>query len=495
MAARKSKKPERASENWPIDITDPELFGNEAGEDEDPQVLRSYFVDKPEFAPFSRFSTPLAIVRARKGMGKSALLSKIATDKQTDDDGSVVVFIRGSDLAAFGDMVNLEPNQLINEWQQRLCAMINYEIGSRIKFASSDTTITMVESSELAGFKGRNLLGCLLERFGGILKSANPKKASAKNSFSLLRNFKSQSDLRAWVIIDDIDATFINTPSSCLQISTFFSACRRITRDVKGLAIRASVRSDVWSVVKRTDEALDKCEQYITDIQWSTEEAKRVLENKIYAYIQRTETVSRNLKRQPRHAAISTVFVETVPWGGNERVPMHKPIHILSAGRPRWAAQLCKMAATQARKSHRGKIGIGDIASILKNFGKYRLDDLYREHSHQYPGLQKLIESFANGPKRYTTEVLLSHIAGRVIRVFGLPEIDGEPCKNGALDPARFLFKIGFIQARQEKGGGLSFVRFEDRTDLLSDTVNPDDGLVWEIHPSYRNILRISRDD
>ncbi len=29
-----------------------DLFGNEAGEDEDPEILNSYFFEKPEFAAF-----------------------------------------------------------------------------------------------------------------------------------------------------------------------------------------------------------------------------------------------------------------------------------------------------------------------------------------------------------------------------------------------------------------------------------------------------------
>jgi hypothetical protein len=38
------------------DLADPELFGNEAGEDEDEEILDSYFLDKQEF---EKFYTPL----------------------------------------------------------------------------------------------------------------------------------------------------------------------------------------------------------------------------------------------------------------------------------------------------------------------------------------------------------------------------------------------------------------------------------------------------
>jgi hypothetical protein len=37
----------------------------------------------------------------------------------------------------------------------------------------------------------------------------------------------------------------------------------------------------------------------------------------------------------------------------------------------------------------------------------------------------------------------------------------------------------------------LGFIRFEDRPHLLSSNENRDDGLPWEVHPSYRSVLRI----
>src|SRR5258708_21981390 len=44
------------------DLIEPELFGNEAGDDEPVEVLSSYFLDKPEFEPFYQPATKLAFV-------------------------------------------------------------------------------------------------------------------------------------------------------------------------------------------------------------------------------------------------------------------------------------------------------------------------------------------------------------------------------------------------------------------------------------------------
>lgn len=43
------------------------------------------------------------------------------------------------------------------------------------------------------------------------------------------------------------------------------------------------MRTDVWAIIK-DDEALDKCEQYMIDLKWSTEDTGRILANKILTY-------------------------------------------------------------------------------------------------------------------------------------------------------------------------------------------------------------------
>ena len=60
------------------DFLNDELFGNEAGEDEDKERLSSYYLEKPENDVFFSPQRPLAFVRARKGVGKSALLNYAA---------------------------------------------------------------------------------------------------------------------------------------------------------------------------------------------------------------------------------------------------------------------------------------------------------------------------------------------------------------------------------------------------------------------------------
>jgi hypothetical protein len=131
----------------------------------------------------------------------------------------------------------------------------------------------------------------------------------------------------------------------------------------------------------------------------------------------------------------------------------------------------------------------------MATFGKLRVSDLYKEHSHQFADLKRLIEAFARGPRRYTTEELQRRLVDNYIsRVGGakVPAVEGVE-NPSAIQLAHFLFKIGFIQGRSNVPINPIFVGYDDRPTLLTTTVNLDDGLVWEIYPSYRTVLSIER--
>lgn len=481
------------------ELIDPELFGNEAGDDEDLEVLDSYFLDKPEFSRFYSDKTKLAFVRSRKGVGKSALLKQTLYKRQKGDQQALCIYVKASDLIAMQDVKTDSPDALLYGWQQRICSQINIEIGSRLSYAGTDDSMLLVESAELSGFRGRNIVSALFDRLKikGMGAELERQRIHQANSQALLERVSESAERNVWLFVDDVDATFVNTEHERLKASTFFSACRNLISNVKGLYIRASVRSDVWSVLAQHDEALDKCEQYMLDLNWSTSETGQILVNKIHSYwlrfnVEDTGVVS--LDPETQSAVIrSLIFKEPFHWA-SRRLESFRPIHILSAGRPRWAAQLCKLAGKDAHDKSSSLISIGHIRSVMRDYGQFRLSDLYKEHRHQCPALQEIVESFSGGDVRFSTAELLGHITDRVVRRIGVPKIDGINAEQGSLSVAHFLYRSGFIAARDESDvAGLGFIRYEERPNLLSSKANLDDGLDWEIHPSYREVLRIHK--
>jgi hypothetical protein len=483
--------------NLKRDLADPELFGNEAGEDEDAAVLDSYFIRKPDFERFYTARSRLAFVRSRKGMGKSALLTHAHYQRHLADDGDLLIYIKASDLLALQTVQGESPAELIFGWQQRICTRINLELGSTLKLGFTDDSILLIESAEINGFRSRNIAGALIDRLKlkGLGAEIERQRVGVGDSQKTLARILEAKDVNVWLFVDDVDATFINTEAERLKASTFFSACRNLVNAVGGLCIRASVRLDVWSILAHHDEALDKCEQYMLDLAWSTEETGRILENKIISYLLRYYPDDPRFiswkQNSNRDAIRRHIFKEPFNWAGRP-LESFRPIHILSAGRPRWAAQLCKMAGKDAFGKNHTLIAMNNVREVLKSYGKFRIADLYKEHLHQCPRLEEVIEAFSGGIPRYTTKELLSVLTDKLIRNRGLPVIDGIPAVNGSLTVAHFLYRIGFVTGRDENdAAGLGFIRFEDRPNLLSTAVNLDDDNVWEIHPAYRDVLRI----
>lgn len=485
-----------------LDFTDGALFGNDAGEDELPDVLNSYFVDQRSFKPFFNREVVFQVARSRKGMGKSALLSKMAYDLARDDDEPIVISATGANLLAISQpKAGASYLELQNFWTRVICARINYELGTKVGFAFTETDMALVESSEIAGFKERNIVGSLIQR---VKSSKIPIEISLKESNNheelLKRAAERFQNKKVWILVDDIDSTYIDSPEQQAITSTFFSACRALTREVKGLHIRASVRTDVWSAL-RTNEDLDKCEQYVTDIAWSAPDMKVILSKKIFSYFQRnfhSALVPIVDYRDDADQILEAAFTRKMKWG-SAQVPPFRPIFVLSAGRPRWMCQLCRLAGLEADKAGRKLIAKMDINSVMERYSRFRLNDIYKEHSHQYNNLEKLIETFSNAPSRYSTSDLLSQISVRYVNLVGsnnIPALDGYPYKM-PLQLAHFLYKIGFIVGRRDHGnqtGNADFTRYEQRPELLSYMQNADDDLLWEIHPSYRDALNIGRE-
>ena len=464
-------------------LGDSNLIGNDAAEDESPSILASYFVDKPEFKAFRDSSQPFLVVKARKGVGKSALLAytRYTIDEAQNED-ALVVQVTGSDLARFPSKADLRPDQLVFDWQQRICALAVMEIGKRVGIPMNDDDITAMEVAAIEGFRGRNLLMALVDRVKTKWLQVSIERQGAPDSAELLQRLLENKDGKLWVIVDDVDATFVRDESEARRVASFFSACRDLTRDVSGLVIRASVRSDVWPFLRRSDESLDKVEQYIQDISWSSIETKKIIAERIRSYYNRYGISA-------KHHASDTWYIEQVferQYLYNKRMtPAHQVMHSLAHGRPRWAIQLWRSSASTAAGRNGTHISFDDIVKNEDHYGRDRINDLMAEHSHQSPDLSEMIAAFRNQPSLFKHDELMRLINNHILEHMR-PNIDGVVGSPGPRDIGAFLFRIGFLQARRETDGGFQWLTFEEEPDLLTSRVNPSGEFSWEIHPCYR---------
>lgn len=163
-------------------------------------------------------------MRARKGVGKSALLNYAAYKLQKESPKSIYISVKASDLISIKPHPSFESSALefTNYWQECLCTRIALEIGQNIKLAVSDDSMMLVEMSELLGYKGKNIVSALCERFTQAIPRLVMEKKCPENSSELLRRYSQKVNVSVWFFIDDIDATFINSQENRLLTSTFF---------------------------------------------------------------------------------------------------------------------------------------------------------------------------------------------------------------------------------------------------------------------------------
>ena len=491
-----------------IQLDDKSLFGNDAGEDEDEPVLISYFVDQPAFADFLNSAERLRIASGRKGTGKSALLVRFAHALGTmpAEHKPIVLNLVPSNLVALKEPPQTDDHTLLeNYWKQVICGAINMELAKDIGFAWTDNQMALVETAEVAGFKGRNLVSALLSRLvgkvslGGVLELA-PTPRPAGDQRQLLSRIDRESGLRrpVWFLLDDIDAVYQNSPAQQAFISAFFSASRNLINGTTGIGIRATVRTDVWTSLTGAED-MDKVEQYRTEIVWSASQQKTMLAKRVLAYLKRTDPdseIARNWNvNDHANALIECVFAARMKFG-SATAPADHVVRVLAGGRPRWIAQLCRMAGANAARERQDRITMRHINAEMGEFSRNRLSDLYKEHDHQFADLHRLVESFSGGQRRYTTAELTQRITERYIERSddrNIPPVDGVPYRDG-LQIARFLFKCGFINGNNKAKATLAvpeFVTYDARPGLLEVDTNLDDGMTWELQPAYRNILQI----
>ena len=429
-------------------------------------------------------------------MGKSTLLSKLDYDLRNDESYQAPIVVRatGNSLLGLGDFSNKDQSYLENYWKQIICKEINIHIGNNIGFAATSDEISLVEISELEGMKSKNLIGSLLSRLSGKIPyiEANISTNIPNNLARLLENYlEKNKETKIWLLIDDIDAKYIDTDEYQHRVSSFFSAIRSLANDVKNLNIRATVRTDVWTNLRHIED-LDKWTQYITEIFWSKKQLRDMLAKKILSYVIRKHPSSKEAKYDYQvdyNKLLSLVFISPIQWGGEEK-PIFEAIHTFSNHKPRSMGQLCRMSALQASKSG-SKVSLKQIQEILTKFGQNRRDDLIKEHAHQFDELENLIDSFRAGAREYKHSELCvlfesRFTKGRPAHEIGI--IDGKTYHD-AIDLGSFIFKIGLIS--QLDNDGKTFKSFSDDPDLFHSQENKNNDLTWSVHPSYRTFLNI----
>lgn len=477
-----------------VDFGDRNLFGNEAAEDESENIFSSYAIERPEVKEFLDGSSSLAVTRAYKGEGKSALLRLVQLKLQQRSPQPIVIVVAATSISPELDSVDFD--RWVRAWKQSILRLTANEIGANISLAFGDDAISLVEEAEQNGYKARSFVSSVVDRLKTSAVPLERTRHGVKNAEQILKRW-SQTGSEVWLLIDDLDNNFENTPLQRAKVASAFTACRQIANLIPEFRFRLTIRPNVWTTIKQHHETLSHVEQYVHSLSWSMSDFYELLAKRVEAHLQRAgiwKKIQRTLNvsaDRRRTQLVAMAFDDPMPWGREQTRSPTTILYTLSRRRPRWLVELSKHAASGALRNKRERINFDDISAVLPEFGQRRVQDTVAEFRSQCPEIEELLTAFVGEPEWFSTADLISALNNRVLQAVH-PKIVGVMGKPAAMEVAHFLFQIGFLTARRDiSPDSYEHLAYSDNPALLNARTNVDQGFSWEVHPVFRQVLKL----
>jgi hypothetical protein len=454
------------------------LFGHEAAEDEDLERLRKYYFKSSTYDQVVN-DLPLRILVGHKGIGKSALF-QVAMAEEADAK-RITVLIKPDDIVGLGADTS-DFLKTIRDWKLGISEIIAKKVLSSMGIAYDGWRAAL---NRYGGF----VLDFMKDTFSGALDvSAAPANKLLVDQF--LKTGKIS------VYIDDLDRGWQGKKEDIIRISALLNAIRDISTENRGILFRVSLRSDVYYLVRTSDESTDKIEGSVIWHSWTNQEVFILLIKRIESFFGRelNDEEAKRMQQYQLAALLRPVFEERFSGKGHwENAPMFRVLMSLIRKRPRDLVKLCTLAGRNAREQKAKTIGTKNLEAIFPEYSQGRLQDTINEFRSELPAIEKLLLGMKPSKKEkqakqgyvYTTDKLLKKLRN-IMEQGDFRFANGE--SGDAKRLAAFLYKINFITARKETESGIIRQYFEENRYLSNEFV--EFGFDWEIHPAYRWALQ-----
>lgn len=455
------------------------LFGHEAAEDEVPERLRQYYIKSSTYDQVVT-RLPLRILVGHKGIGKSALFQMAMAEDR--DNGRLTLVVQPDDVIEIGRDTG-DFLQTIRNWKVGLLDLLAAKAmagvgvkgqGWRDRFKSS----------------GGRLVEFLLATLKSPLEYVDLDPAKKLIADQFLRH----SEISVYV--DDLDRGWQGRREDITRISALLNAVRDIARDNDGIHFRISLRSDVYFLVRTSDESTDKIEGSVVWQSWEQHEIFALLIKRINTFLGASRPTEGLIAYNQRSLAqyLSPVFEPRFSGSGHwSNAPMQRVLMSLTRKRPRDLVKLCSLAARDARMSGSSIIRTKNLENVFVEYSQGRIQDTINEFRSELPDVERLLfgmkpskrERTAKEGYVYTTDTLFRKL--RAIQERGkFSFASGRMAYDR--DLAAFLYKVNFLTARKESADLIDRKYFEESRYLQSSFA--DFGYDWEIHPAYRWALQ-----
>ncbi|MBR4238955.1 MAG: hypothetical protein IKQ03_06040 [Prevotella sp.] len=456
------------------------LFGFEDAESETIERLKEYYFKNDTYNRVTA-ELPIRLLVGHKGTGKSALF-KVAVSEDKER-GKLPILIKPDDIAELGKG-NENFLLKIRQWKVGLIRIIGQKVFNELGVHDE----TFISKLSLFGIK-------LLSHISDSVKAVKETIDLTPSQKMLIENFLKSNKII--VYIDDLDRGWEGKKDDITRISALLNSIRDLTNENPGLLFRLSLRSDVYYLVRTSDESTDKIEGSVVWCKWTNHEIFVLLIKRVQTFFGNSINEEVLMKTEQKHLAhyldgiMERYFDGPGKW---THKPMYKILMSMTRKRPRDIVKLCSMAAHQAQYDNSSIIKSEHFQAIFEEYSQGRIQDTINEYKSELPNIEKLL--FGMKPTRkeknarkgfiYTTNDLKAKLAN-------LLQNDSYVLKKGnkasVTELAQFLYKINFLTARKVlEDGEIQRRYFEENRYLSSSFI--DFGYDWEIHPAFRWVLQ-----
>lgn len=458
------------------------LFGSEAAEDENPKRLKQYFF-KSDIYRSIRSPLPLKIVVGHKGIGKSAMITIAIQEDQ--EEGILPVLIKPNDIA---DLQFESDNfiKLINHWKIGLTEIIARKALQNLG-QEADNTL-----EKLKNYGGRTV------QF--LIDSVKPIRDRVDlTSIQKLLIDKLLESSFINVYLDDLDRGWEGKKGDITRISALLNAVRDISNENRSIRFKVALRSDVYFLVRTSDESTDKIEGAVTWHSWTNHEILALLVKRIETFYSR-EVSEEELIALPQaqlaqklNGVMTPIFNGKGKWSS---IPVHRMMMSLIRKRPRDLVKLCTLAAKQAQARKGAIIESSDFQSIFEEYSQGRVQDTINEYRSELPDIERLVMGMKPVRKNREAKFSYTYSTDQLIKKLKNVTEQGQfRFRNNSITTekqlAQFLYKINFLTARKELPNDFVQRRYFEENRYLSSEF-ADFGYDWEVHPAYRWALQPS---
>ncbi|MBB4907273.1 P-loop ATPase, Sll1717 family [Actinophytocola algeriensis] len=447
------------------------LFGHEAAEDEDPLRLREYYFKSSTYDQVVT-DLPVRVLVGHKGIGKSALFQNAILEQR--DSNNLVIVLKPDDVLDI-EKDDADFLRAIRYWKRGLLQILANRAAKALGLNARAVASAIEE--------GQSILPALASRIAS-------EGVDNATSAQFLK------DRHLTTYIDDLDRGWEGRPRDVKRISALLNAVRDLANEESGLRFRISLRSDVYFLVRTSDESTDKIEGSVIWHSWTNHEIFALLVKRIETFFGRNLDYEWLRTRSPNELAsyLAPVFDDRFRGQGHWRnAPTHRVLMSLIRKRPRDLVKLCSLSARNARIAKHAKIYTEDLENSFEEYSQGRVQDTINEYRSELPDVERLILNMRPTKKEKTAKAgYVYETADLLKKIQDITEQGQFRFKLGRVaskkDLAAFMYKINFLTARKERSNLIIRKYFEEQRYLQSELV--DFGFNWEIHPAYRWALQ-----